>query len=144
MKQILTYLCSLIVVALIAVPTQADADIEVAVDIKPYSCPNSLNVNSRGVLPVAILGTADFDVTMIDIPSVLLEGVSPLRWDYTEGSDGMLDLTYKFDMQEVVEALGEVLDGEFVVLVLTGVLADDYGATPIVGGDEVRILKKVQ
>jgi len=36
--------------------------IEVPVDIKPTSCPNPLNVKSRGVLPVAILGTADFDV----------------------------------------------------------------------------------
>jgi hypothetical protein len=140
MKQILTYLCSLIIVALIAVPAQAET--VVAVDIKPGSCPNSLNVNSGGVLPVAILGTADFDVTTVDIPSVTLEGVvSPLRWDFTMGSEGMLDLTYKFDMWEVVEALGEVSDGEFRVLSLTGVLLD---GTPIMGDDVVRILKKGQ
>ncbi|MHC4258556.1 MAG: right-handed parallel beta-helix repeat-containing protein [Planctomycetota bacterium] len=36
--------------------------IPVAVDIKPQSCPNRLNVKSKGVFDVAILGTNDFDV----------------------------------------------------------------------------------
>ncbi len=35
-----------------------------------------------GVLPVAILGSADFDVSEIDISSLLLEGVAPLRGNY--------------------------------------------------------------
>ena len=82
MKQILTYLCSLIVAALIAVPTQAET--VVAVDIQPGSCPNPRNVESRGVWPVAILGSANFDVTAIDIPTVKLEGVAPLRWAYKD------------------------------------------------------------
>jgi hypothetical protein len=50
------------------------------VDIKPGTCPNPVNVKARGVLPVAILGTADFDVTTIDPASVRLEGVAPIRW----------------------------------------------------------------
>ena len=52
----------------------------VDVDIKPTSCPNPLNVKSGGVLPVAILGTEDFDVAEIDASTVQLAGVSPLRW----------------------------------------------------------------
>ena len=55
-------------------------EIEVPVDIKPTSCPNPLNPKSNGVVPVAILGTADFDVSQIDPASILLEGVAPLRW----------------------------------------------------------------
>jgi hypothetical protein len=51
----------------------------VALDIKPGSCPNPLNTVSRGVLPVAILGAADFDVTQIDLSTIQLEGVPPLR-----------------------------------------------------------------
>ena len=51
-----------------------------AVDIKPQSCPNPLNVKKKGVLPIAILGTEDFDVTEIDPASVELEYISPLRW----------------------------------------------------------------
>lgn len=49
------------------------------VDIKPRSCPNPLNVKSQGILPVAILGTGDFDVSKIDPRTVLLEGVPPIR-----------------------------------------------------------------
>ena len=110
--------------------------LHVAVDIKPQSCPNPINVNSKGVLPVAILGMDDFDVTTIDPTSVLLQGVAPIRWSIedvstpapdectTEGADGFDDLTLKFDMQEIVTALGEVGDGDEMVLSLTGELID--------------------
>jgi hypothetical protein len=70
----------------------ADADmLSLPLDIKPGSCPNPLNVRpfdnlarnvnpqKGGVLPVAILGTGEFDVTDIDVSTLLLEGVAPLR-----------------------------------------------------------------
>ncbi|MHC4611355.1 MAG: hypothetical protein ACYS7M_13505 [Planctomycetota bacterium] len=41
-------------------------------DIKPGACPNRLNRRSHAVLPVALVGTAEFDVTTIDVSSVLL------------------------------------------------------------------------
>ena len=130
---------------------------EVSIDIKPTSCPNPLNVKSKGVLPVAILGTADFDVTTVDPATVELEGVEPLRWAFedvatpydgtpeecydctTAGPDGYLDLTLKFDTQEVVDALDTVNDGDCVVLELTGELTGDG---LISGWDVVRIIKK--
>lgn len=131
----------------------------VPVDIKPTSCRNPLNVGAKGVLPVAILGTEDFDVTQVDPASVELEGVSPLRWsledvatpyepylgkedayDCTEeGPDGFMDLTLKFDTQEVVAALGNVSDGDVLVLQLTGNLLEEGS---FVGEDVVVILKK--
>ncbi len=46
----------------------------VPVDIKPGTCPNPLNVGSQGVLPVAILGTPDLDVTAIKPDSLTLQG----------------------------------------------------------------------
>ncbi|UCF66491.1 MAG: hypothetical protein JSV80_11920 [Acidobacteriota bacterium] len=52
--------------------------VEVADDVKPGSCPNPVNVTSRGTLPVAILGTADLDVTTIDPDSIRLAGVPAL------------------------------------------------------------------
>jgi hypothetical protein len=73
-----------------AVPRSEVFDPEVFVDIKPGSCPNPFNVKSKGVLPVAILGAEDFDVTMIDPSEILLsrdgieEGVPPLRWSYED------------------------------------------------------------
>jgi len=49
--------------------------ITVALDIKPTSCPNPLNTKSNGVLPVAILGTEDFDVYDVDPVTVTLAGM---------------------------------------------------------------------
>jgi hypothetical protein len=57
--------------------------IRVDIDIKPGSCPNSWNRESNGVLPVAILGTEDFDVTDIDVASLTIH-----RADGTGGSVG--------------------------------------------------------
>lgn len=130
----------------------------VAFDIKPQSCPNPLNVLSGGVIPVAILGTEDLDVTQIDPTSVKLEGVSPMRWsvedvatpfepftgkqdayDCTiEGPDGYLDLTMKFKKQELIDAIGDVNDGDVLVLTVSGQLLD---GTAIEGEDVVVILK---
>lgn len=36
------------------------------IDIKPWSDPNAVNRTKRGVIPVAILGSADFDPTALD------------------------------------------------------------------------------
>jgi PKD repeat protein len=143
-------------------------EVPVAVDIKPGSCPNPLNTKEKGVLPVAIMGTEGFYVNMIDPTSVRLEGVAPLRWSYEDAGfpyepfigkegrfdcleydpdecvvfDGYLDLSLKFKAQEVVAALGEVHDGDVLVLQLTGQLKEEFGGTPIVGEDVVWIVKK--
>lgn len=134
--------------------------ITVAVDIKPGSCPNPINLKSRGVLPVAILGTSGFDVTQIDPASIRLMGVAPIRSSLEDvatpfaveittcdsctdlGPDGIMDLTLKFRTQEIVAALGEVNDEECIVLQITGNLKEDFGDDPILGEDVVRILKK--
>jgi hypothetical protein len=136
--------------------------IPIPVDIKPQSCRNPLNVGKKGVLPVAILGTADFDATEIDPATVELRGVAPLRWAMedvatpyepyvgkqdafdctTEGPDGFMDLTLKFDAQEIVAALGEVSDGDVLVLHLGGRLTEEFGAHTFYGEDVVVILKK--
>jgi len=125
----------------------------VAFDIKPQTCPNPLNVKSKGVLPVVILGTNDFSVLNIDPVTLLLEGVAPLRWSVedvstpisggepcdctTEGPDGLEDLNIKFDTQEIVAALGSVNNGEELVLTITG---NQLDGTPIEGSDCVIII----
>jgi hypothetical protein len=101
------------------------SEVPVAVDIKPASCPNSLSTKEKGVLPIAIMGTEDFFVDMIDPASVALAGVAPLRWSYEDAGlpyepftgkqdrldcleyypdefgvfDGYLDLSLKFKVQ---------------------------------------------
>ena len=126
----------------------------VAIDIMPQSCPNPLNVKSKGVLPVAILGTDTFDVDQVDPDSVMLAGVEPLRWALddvatpktddctTDGPDGIIDLTLKFDTQEIVGVLPSVNDGDTVILQLGGSLKAEFSGTPIEGEDVVVILKK--
>lgn len=50
--------------------------IQVTIDIKPGSDPNCFNNDGSGVIPVAILGSADFDVTEIDASTVRLESMA--------------------------------------------------------------------
>ncbi len=98
-------------------------------------------------------------MTLIDPASVLLEGVAPLRWSLEDvstpyepytgktdkmdcnelRSDGYTDLTLKFDMQELVAAVGGVSDRDEIVLTLTANLHD---GTQIIGEDVVWIIKK--
>lgn len=125
---------------------------EVAVDIKPGSCPNPLNVTKKGVLPVAVLGSEDFDVCTVDPASVRLEGVAPIRSAYEDvatpfegelcdchelGPDGYLDLTLKFDAQEIAGALGHVYDGDLLPLTLTG---KDTSGMSLFGSDCVLVI----
>lgn len=46
----------------------------VAIDIKPGSFPNSINLRAAGVVPVAILSSATFDATQVNPESVTLAG----------------------------------------------------------------------
>ncbi len=64
--------------------------VDVDVDIKPGSCPNPLNPKSKGVTPVAIVHSEDFDPADVDPATVTLAGVSPLKWE-------MLDSTMPHD-----------------------------------------------
>lgn len=54
----------------------ANSFIPVAIDIKPSSYPNNINLGSNGVVPVAILGSATFDVRQIDSTTIKLENAS--------------------------------------------------------------------
>jgi hypothetical protein len=104
-------------------------------DIKPTSCPNPLNMVGGGTLPVAILGSEDADVMDIDVSTVMLEELSPLRYEYedvaapvmepepcectTAGPDGFMDVTFKFDKGDLVDVLGPMDVGTVVPLTLT-------------------------
>ena len=136
----------------------------VDIDIKPGSCPNPLNPKSKGVMTVAVLGTEDFDVTTIDPANILLtrcgdyEGVEPLRWAYEDtaapfegepcechnlNGDGYIDLTLKFDTQELAGKLGlESEAGNTIPLTITVNLEEGACGTAIKamkGSDCVRI-----
>ena len=64
--------------------------IEVEIDIKPGSNPNCFNSNNHGVIPVAILGSEDFDVSIINPFSVELDGQA-VRLKGKSGNAGSLE-----------------------------------------------------
>ena len=131
-------------------------------DIKPGSCPNSFNTKSKGVLPVALLGSAAFDVTTIDTETlrVTREGVTgsvtPTKNSYEdvgtpfEGElcdchdltgDGYVDLTLKLDSEELVNVLMlDQVQGETIPLIITGNLKASAHSSPITGEDCIRVL----
>ena len=53
------------------IPDECEARV-LGLDIKPGGCPNAFNRNSHGVLPVALIGAVNFDVTTVDVASVRL------------------------------------------------------------------------
>ncbi len=125
---------------------------DVMVDIKPGSCDNPYNVKSKGVLPVAILGSDLFDVTMVDPTTVTLAGVPAKQWAYEDvstsgdcsvsGGDGYLDLVLHFDVKALTATLGNVSDGDSVDLLLEGYILPELGTVHFSGFDTVTILKK--
>jgi hypothetical protein len=115
-------------------------EVLVTIDIKPGSDPNCINNDGNGVIPVAILGSADFDVTTVDVASVALAGMSvrvagksdkyQAHIDDVNG-DGFDDLVCQ------IEDFDGVLDEGADTAVLTGNLLD---GTPIVGTDTICIV----
>ncbi len=113
-------------------PWRADLALPVDIDIKPGSYPNSINLGSQGVIPVAILSDARFDATTVDPYSVALAGAgvalrgkaqNPMAKGEDVDGDGLLDLivhveTENFDpgtFQEGFACLeGETYDGQLI------------------------------
>ncbi len=138
-----------------------------ALDIKPGACPNPFNRHGNGVLPVALVGTGEFDPAEVDLSTLQLsraDGVggnagpnegppgphsvfedvaTPFGGEACEchdlGGDGIDDLSMKFRTDEMVEALElDALPGGAVVeLVLSGSLLD---GTPFVASDCIVIV----
>jgi hypothetical protein len=136
------------------------ARVVVPVDVKPQSCPNPFNTASQGVVPISVVGKADFDVSTIDPDSIRLNGVPPVRWEVrdgatpfvpysgkqscsadctTYGADGVPDLELKFDVHQLVATLGHVEDRECRLLRLTGRL---LSGLEFVGEDLLLVLSK--
>lgn len=121
--------------------------IAVAIDIKPGSFPNSINLADRGLLPVAILGSAEFDVETIDPETISVVGVSltlrdspkapKLAYSYEDvNGDGVTDLMTFFDLRVLVTE--QVVSETTGVLEISGSL---YEGTSIKGMDSVNIVR---
>ena len=98
--------------------------ITIEIDIKPGSDPNSVNLG-KGVIPVAILTTADFDAASVNVTTVLFgkegNGAAPVHYALEDvDDDGDTDMILQFKTQETgigesdTEATltGQTLDGK--------------------------------
>lgn len=87
---------------------------EVTIDIKPGSFPNTINLNSKGVVPVAILTTDNFDATKVDPRTVRFgrEGweAKPVHHALEDvDNDGDVDMILHFRTQETGIKLGDTI-----------------------------------
>ena len=132
--------------------------VPVAVNIRPQCCPNPLSAVSKGMLPVVISGTNEFDVNDIEPASVsiVVNGIeiSAVRHCYKDvtapaepcvcpessGPDGFIDIILHFETEALLEALGDLTGVEQLELQFTGRLLD---LTPIEGSDCVLICNEM-
>ena len=107
----------------------------VTIDVKPGSDTNPVNLKSKGVIPVAILGADDFDASEVDGSTVVFAGASP---DHGEGhledvdQDGDLDWVGHFRTQDTSIGAGDTEAG------LTGQTNDGQD---LEGSDVISISK---
>ena len=125
-----------------------ETTLEVTIDIKPGSERNTLSCRSKGQLHVAILGSDQVDVTLIDPSSVVLAGARATKhWlkhvsnaQPEAEADGILDLVVAFDVAAVRATMESPVKGSIIPLALEGVLLD---GTAIAGRDTVTIVGQV-
>ncbi len=112
---------------------------DVGIDIKPGSDPNSINLGSKGVIPVAILSSADFDASTVDPFTITLADVA-VKVKGKSGNagsledvndDGLLDLVVHVYTEGLALSAGDVE---------TELHGETYGGMPIIGNDSIRIV----
>ncbi len=115
----------------------------VAIDIKPGGNPNRINLKSKGVVPVAVLTTDDFDAGTIEPDTVTFAGAAPVRWKLEDvDDDGDVDMLFHFrthdlKLDESITKAAEAAESTETTLRLTGNRTD---GEVIQGTDEVRIV----
>ncbi len=76
----------------------------VNLEVKPGSNPTIINLRSKGVIPVAILSTSNFDATTVNTLTVKFgrtgTEASPVHWSFADvNGDGRLDILLQFKVQ---------------------------------------------
>ena len=112
----------------------------VAIDIKPGSDLNSINLSAAGVIPIAILSSPTFDATQINPASVRLAGAQVSLIGKADkyachvedvNGEGLRDLVC-----QVVTAQLAIQPGDSVAVME----AETFGGTRIRGEDAIRIV----
>ena len=112
-----------------------------AIDIKPDSRRNTINLNSRGAVPVAILSSPTFDARTVDPLTVTLAGAKvklkpngkPKTSVEDVNDDGRKDLVVHVITQQLQLQVGDT-SAELEGTTFSGI--------PIIGSDKVRVVRK--
>lgn len=133
--------------------------VKVNFDYRPLRCPNTLLASGNGAEEAAILGTSTFDINQVDLSSVKLNGIpfkksriidktAPYAGTVSDCStcstlppDGVKDLEFLFDNQQLLKTLGTVQNKQCIKVTITGKLLPLYGSIPFVGEDYIVISK---
>ena len=137
----MTFLGIVLSIIFLAGMSYANSIIEVDIDINPGSFPNSINLTSTGLIPVAILTTDDFDATTVDHTTVSFAGAYEAHINSKSGEikrheedvdgDGDIDLVFHFITPETgIDCLDDVAS-------LNGLT---FSGEPIGGVDSVNIV----
>lgn len=116
--------------------------LEVDIDVKPGSDPNSIKLSNAGVIPVAILSTPTFDATTVDPSTVCFgDAEDASQRDCTEAhgtghiadvnGDSLLDLVLHYETGQTGIDFGDTQ------ACLTG---QTFGGQQVAGCDSVRTL----
>ena len=108
----------------------------VQINVKPGDATNSINLRSQGSVPVAIFGSARFDVTTVNPATVRVAGApielrkrhAPILLRSIDG-DGFLDLLVHVRTEDL-----RLRDGEVVAVIEGNTFAGDF----FTGRDSVR------
>jgi len=127
-------------------PDQADSDgdgigdacappeeLTIDIDIRPGSYPNTINLKSTSIVPVAILTTDAFDASDVNPRSARFEGPKPpVRWVLSDvDHDGDLDLLLHFRTQDTSIVAGQVQ---------ACLTATTFGGITLRGCDSIKVM----
>lgn len=108
-------------------------ELQAVIDIKPGGNVNSINLKSKGVVPVAVLTTENFDALNIDSESVIFAGAYAVRWQVEDvDGDQDNDVLFHFKTEDLTD-----LSSDGTEAVLTGSTIDGI---PFSGMDSVNIV----
>ena len=112
----------------------------VGIDIKPGSDPNSINLGSNGVVPVAILGSPGFDAATVNPSTVTLSGANAKLKGNSGNAGSLEDVNNDGYLDLVVQVFTRCLelstgDAEAVLNAYTYT-----GLTFLTGSDVIRIV----
>ena len=114
--------------------------VEVTIDIKPGTFPNTINLDSKGSVPVAIFSTTEFDATTVDPLTVTLAGATvkakgngiPMASFHDVNNDGLLDLLVHINTKALQLSESDTT-ADFVGYTFDG--------TEVIGSDSIIVKK---